>query len=228
MAGRLLAVAGDIQKVSYLWYNGAMFYPFIGFSLGLSAGLAPGPLMALVIQRTLRHGTISGLRVALAPLLTDLPIVILALLVISRLPEAAIHGLMAIGGLFVLWLAVEAWRETGQGLNPAEAPPSAQQDFLRGMMVNFLNPHPYLFWGTVGAPLVLQAWHVSPWQAAGFILTFYLFLVGTKVVVAWILGRIRHMPMPIYHRVMQCSALLLLGAGLYMLYSAWQGWMALL
>ena len=65
-----------------------MPYALLGFSLGLSAGLAPGPLLALVIQRSLHGGLTSGLRVALAPLITDLPIVILALLLVGRLPRA--------------------------------------------------------------------------------------------------------------------------------------------
>ena len=205
-----------------------MFYPLLGFSLGLSAGLAPGPLLALVIQRTLRYGAASGLRIALAPLITDLPIVILALLVISRLPEIALHGLMAAGGLFVLWLAWDAWRETGAGLSVGAETPTAQQDFLRGALVNFLNPHPYLFWGTVGAPIVIQAWEQSPWQAAGFVFMFYLMLVGSKVVLALVLGRFRGMPAQLYHRAMQFSALLLLAAGVWMLYAAWQGVASLL
>ncbi len=200
-----------------------MFYPLLGFSLGLSAGLAPGPLLVLVIQRTLRYGAISGLRIAVAPLLTDVPIVILALLFVSRLPEVALHGLMAAGGLFVLWLGWEAWHETGADLAIDAETPTVQQDLLRGALVNFLNPHPYLFWATVGAPIVIQAWAQSPWQAVGFVLAFYLLLVGSKVVLALILGRVRQMPGHRYHRFMQFSALLLFVVGVWMLYAAWQG-----
>ena len=46
-----------------------------GVVFGLAAGLMPGPLLALVIQQTLRHGPGEGIKVAAAPLLTDLPIV---------------------------------------------------------------------------------------------------------------------------------------------------------
>jgi threonine/homoserine/homoserine lactone efflux protein len=203
-----------------------MSYVFLGFSLGLSAGLAPGPLLALVIQRTLQHGAASGLRIALAPLLTDIPIVLLALFVISRLPQIYLHGLMAAGGLFVLWLAFDAWRTTDQAWGEASARPAVHQDLLRGMIVNFLNPHPYFFWGAIGAPLVIQAWNENPWHALGFILAFYLLLVGGKVALALLLGRIRKMPPHIYHRLMQFSAILLLIAGGMMLYSAWQGFLA--
>ncbi len=201
-----------------------MPYILLGLSLGLSAGLAPGPLFALVIQRTLRYGKASGLRIATAPLLTDLPIVLLALLVISRLPAAWLHGMMAAGGLFVLWLAQEAWRETGDVLNEKPTAPSARQDFLRGMMVNFLNPHPYLFWATVGAPLIFQAWRQKFWYAAGFLISFYLLLVGSKVVLALAVSNTHRLSTQFYHRLMRFSAILLFGAGLYMLYAAGRGW----
>ena len=48
-----------------------------GALLGLSGGLAPGPLLTLVANETLRHGARAGIGVALAPLLTDLPIVLI-------------------------------------------------------------------------------------------------------------------------------------------------------
>jgi threonine/homoserine/homoserine lactone efflux protein len=44
-----------------------------GAALGLSAGVTPGPLLALVIAQTLTHGPREGGKVALAPLLTDAP-----------------------------------------------------------------------------------------------------------------------------------------------------------
>ncbi|MFA6111330.1 MAG: hypothetical protein WDA75_21445 [Candidatus Latescibacterota bacterium] len=38
-----------------------------GLLLGLSAGVAPGPLTALILSETLRHGRAAGLRLALVP-----------------------------------------------------------------------------------------------------------------------------------------------------------------
>jgi len=48
-----------------------------GTLLGLAAGFSPGPLTVLVIGETLRHGLRSGLQVAIAPILTDIPIILL-------------------------------------------------------------------------------------------------------------------------------------------------------
>ena len=38
---------------------------------GLSGGLSPGPLLALVVAETLARGRSSGLAVAASPLITD-------------------------------------------------------------------------------------------------------------------------------------------------------------
>ncbi len=55
----------------------------IGLGLGLAAGVSPGPLLTLVVSSTLARGFGAGLRVALAPVLTDAPIIVLAILVLQ-------------------------------------------------------------------------------------------------------------------------------------------------
>jgi len=50
-----------------------------GAFLGLSCGLAPGPLLALLLAQTLRHGPREGCKIALTPLVTDAPIIVVAL-----------------------------------------------------------------------------------------------------------------------------------------------------
>ena len=58
-----------------------------GVVFGLSSGVTPGPLLTLVISETLKHGKKEGIKVAIAPLLTDLPIVLVTIFILSRLKE---------------------------------------------------------------------------------------------------------------------------------------------
>ncbi len=60
---------------------------FSGILLGLSGGLAPGPLLTLLASETLRHGARAGVWVALAPLLTDLPIILATVLLLRPLTD---------------------------------------------------------------------------------------------------------------------------------------------
>lgn len=197
-----------------------MTYVLLGLSLGLSAGIAPGPLLALVLQRSLHHGTASGIRVALAPLITDVPIVALAFVLVGRMSTAWVQAMLGAGGLFVLWLAYDAWRQSHKVL-VLNTVPSAKQDVLHGAMVNFLNPHPYLFWLTVGAPTAVRAWRSTPWAAIGFVLAFYVLLLGSKIILAVAVGRAHSLRRQ--QLWLRFSALLLLVAGVWMLVTALQG-----
>ncbi len=161
-----------------------------GFLLGLSGGLAPGPLLALVASETLRHGVAAGTRVALAPLLTDPPIILAAVLMLrplvdQNLPLALVNlG----GGLYLGWLGMRSVRFRGATLEPVD-PAGALR---RGVVANLLNPSPYLFWLAVGAPTVLAAYGNGWGTVAVFVGAFYTLLVGCKVLLALALGRARH------------------------------------
>jgi threonine/homoserine/homoserine lactone efflux protein len=184
----------------------------LGLSLGLGAGLAPGPLLALVIRSTLQDGAAAGIRVALSPLVTDLPIILVAVLVAASLPEEALGALGIAGGAFVIWLGVEALREQPAPAEAAAGAAAPQRDLMRGALTNALSPHPWLFWITVGAPILAQG---SVGDATLFLCAFYLLLIGTKVVLALGIGagRDRIMQGRGYAILLRASALLLLGTG---------------
>ena len=198
-----------------------MTFVALAFSLGLSAGLAPGPLFALVIQRSLQFGLKSGLRVALAPLLSDLPIVVLSLLLVGRLPQSALDVMLVVGGLFVIWLGVDSLRHGVQEVG-IEEQTSVGKDLWHAVLANLLNPHPYLFWALVGAPIVIRAWRASPAQAIIFIIVFYALLVGSKMMLALFFSRARGLPEHYRRWLVRASSLLLLGVGVYMLFTAAQ------
>jgi threonine/homoserine/homoserine lactone efflux protein len=60
---------------------------FSGIIFGLAAGISPGPLLALVFSETIKYGKKEGFKIAFAPLITDLPIVLFVLLILSRLTK---------------------------------------------------------------------------------------------------------------------------------------------
>jgi threonine/homoserine/homoserine lactone efflux protein len=163
---------------------------FSGVVLGLSAGLSPGPLLTLVISETLKHDIKEGIKVSVAPLLTDLPIVLITILVLSRLSNMLpVLGIVSLlGCAFLSYLGFESITFKGVDIDVEQAKP---QSIKKGVIANFLNPSPYMFWFTIGAPLVLKALKISLFSASLFILSFYVFLVGSKVLVAIVIGKSR-------------------------------------
>jgi threonine/homoserine/homoserine lactone efflux protein len=161
-----------------------------GTVLGLSAGFAPGPLLTLVVSQTLRHGIREGVKVAMAPLITDLPIILITLVVLSRLSDFdRLLGLISIvGAAYVLYLAHESIRTGPVTLEQSQDQP---RSFRKGTVINALNPHPYLFWATVGTPFLLKSGEEGILAPLLFLFGFYLFLVGAKVFLAVVAGKSR-------------------------------------
>ncbi|WP_300164739.1 LysE family transporter [Solidesulfovibrio sp.] len=157
-------------------------------ALGLSAGFSPGPLFSLVLTQTLRHGTAEGVKVALAPVVTDAPIIVLCWLALSRFSGTpAVLGAVSLAGAALLArYGLDCFRVAPPA---AEAVREAPRSLWRGVAANFTNPHPYLFWTAVGVPLLLEAQASGPAGAAVFLAFFYVAIVGAKVAAAVVTGR---------------------------------------
>ena len=156
-----------------------------GLTIGWASGISPGPLNLLVVQSALRSGAAAGAQVAIAPLVTDAPIVTLSLLVASTVPDGVLTTLSVTGGLYLIWLGIAEWRSSGEAV--IESAPGSH--LRRGVIANLLSPHPWLFWLTVGGPTTVKAWERTPGAAIGFIAGFFVVLVGVKIMIALVVSR---------------------------------------
>lgn len=163
-------------------------YMVLGVIFGLSGGLTPGPLFTLVVSETLKHGVKEGIKVSMVPLFSDLPIVLCSLYLISHfLNIQYVLGTIALlGAAFLIYLGYESVVFKGIDVNMVHMKP---QSFKKGLIANFLNPSPYLFWITVGATTVLKALDVNLISAILFIFFMYLSLIGSKMLVAVVVGK---------------------------------------
>jgi len=160
-----------------------------GITLGLSAGFSPGPLSTLVISHSLRYGTREGVKVAMAPFITDVPIVLLSVFVMAQLRDSkTAFGLISmIGAAVLFYLAYESFKVDKIETEMVGAADS--RSVLKGTLVNFLSPNPYLFWLTIGGPKVVEAWMDSALAVVEFLVGFYVCLVGSKVILAIVAAR---------------------------------------
>ena len=180
-----------------------MEYLIQGLLLGLGVGLAPGPLLALVISASLRGGTSHGLRVAFSPLITDLPIIVVSLFILRQINNSALGFLSIVGAIVLFYFAYESW-VAGKN-NP--------QDFI--------NPSAWLFWMTAGGTLLVNGWNQSFIDAAGFLVGFYLLLIGSKVLLAFGIGSTRNkMPSWLYKLLVRIASVLLLVLGIELIRSS--------
>jgi len=164
----------------------------LGLGLGLGAGISPGPLQTLVVTTTLRRGFAAGVRVAIAPLITDTPIVGLSVVAVSSVPEGWVRGIAIAGGLALVAMgSLEILHARRHATQQATAI-GAGRDVLKGAIVNLLNPHPWIYWVGVGAPILVTAWRDAPVRAFAYLIGFYVTIIGAKIVIAAVVGAGRH------------------------------------
>ena len=159
-----------------------------GGALGLAAGFAPGPLLTMVISQTISHGFREGVKTAFSPIITDLPIVLVSTLLVSGFYGLkSVLGLVSItGGLLLVYLAYENITVSQLGVSGVIGKP---RSLFKGALINALSPHPYLFWITVGSPLLLAAYAQSAMDAGAFVVGFYSCLIGAKIILAYMVLR---------------------------------------
>ena len=164
--------------------------PFLisGVLLGLVAGISPGPLLTLVITETLKHNKKEGILVASAPLITDIPIVLLSIFILKKLSHFhyILGAISFCGALFIAYLAYESITVKGLDVNLQSI---KARSLSKAIITNFLSPHPYLFWIAVGAPIVLKGYEINILSSLLFIIGFYLLLVGSKITVVLIVDK---------------------------------------
>lgn len=198
-----------------------LIYITQGIVLGLYAAVIPGPFQAFLLSETLRSGWKRTLPAALAPLISDGPVLLAFLLVLSRLPEVFLNLLRFGGGLFLLFLAWGTCQASRAELNlTGEPQPGAPRSLLKAALMNLLNPNVYIFWGTIGAPLALEGMAVTFWHGMSFILTFYGVMIPAIGGMIYLFGTLGRLGARAQRVILQALAVLLLGMGLYQI---WQG-----
>lgn len=156
-------------------------YVLAALALGFMAGLSPGPLSVIVIQQTIAHGFVSGAKASLAPILTDGPIILIALLLLIHFKENTplIAFLSFVGGIYLIWLASKVLHAGEINILSEKLP--ADGSLRLAIKVNLLNPSPYIFWSTVGGAYILLG---SAPQALIFVVLSISALVLSKMLIA--------------------------------------------
>lgn len=189
----------------------------LGSALAFAAAIQPGPLQAFLVSRVVSTGWKRTLPACLAPVVSDGPIAVVAVVLVGRIPTVAQHLLRASGGLMLLYLAAGAWRRWRE---PGPHPPvSTPRTLLEAVAVNLLNPNPYLGWALVLGPAVLAAWRQDPAQAFALVAAFYLTMLVTLAAFVFLAGSARRLGPRPQRALVGASALLLaaLGAALLVL-----------
>ena len=194
-----------------------------GAAIGITAAVSPGPFQTFLISQSLTGGFRRAAPVAFAPLVTDLPIILLSLFLLDQMPPYFLRLISLAGGLFVLYLAWGLWKSWRAGPDPGEAQAtSAGGSLARGALANFLSPGPYLFWALVNGPILLSALHQSTSYGVAFLVGFYGLMILTLLGIAMLFAQARRLgPRVVRALTLASAVILVVFAGLLLKQAIW-------
>jgi threonine/homoserine/homoserine lactone efflux protein len=192
-----------------------------GLVLGGTAAAQPGPLQAYLLSQTLKNGWRRTIPAAFAPLISDGPIVLLTVLVLTRTPDWSLVVLQIAGGLFLLYLALGAYKSYKSAVTiTPQILDSSDQSLYKAALMNFLSPNPYIFWTTIAGPIFIAGWRQAPIYGVSFVFGFYLTLVGGFMAFVALFGLTKTLDVGVNRALSGLSALALF---LFALYQLWHG-----
>ncbi len=194
-------------------------YLIKGAFLGLSAGISPGPLLALVISETLRYNVKAGVKAAFAPLFTDLLLVGLCFTINYYLWSFDLFiNIISIAGIaYMIFFGIDCLKTKGISIDDKK---SGMSSLKKGIIINIFNPHPWLFWICVGVPLTIKAYSVSFLTSFIFLFSIYVTLIGSKVLIAILTGKSKEfLNGKSYIWIMRALGIALFGFAFYLILS---------
>lgn len=148
----------------------------LGFLIGLTGALAPGPTLIATINATLRGGWTMGPRVTLGHIAVEILMVILIVAGLTVLIGRYSWLIAIVGGtaliIFGILTIIES-RHARVDLSLSAASPaesSIPRPFISGAVTSISNPYFWLWWLTVGSSLLIGAYAGGILSAVSFIL----------------------------------------------------------
>lgn len=184
---------------------------FIGFSVGLTGALVPGPMLFATIETSLTRGWTSGPMVVFGHALIELLVFVLIVTGFSALAgHDVILWISIIGGAVLLIFGVMTVRE-GRTATLSGNRTVFKSPFAAGIITSVSHPYFWLWWLTAGAGLILMGLEVSLFAASIFLAGHLMADLGWYTAVSTAMSRGKSLMSEVLYRriLMGCGVFLI-------------------
>lgn len=162
----------------------------LGFTIGISAALVPGPMMLATVSISFRKGWKTGLYVFGGHSIVETAIVLLIIMgAASFIVDDMLPGIAIIGGLAMTLFGLMIIRKAKDILTMDIAASTNKLDiaggpFSAGIFTSALNPTFLFWWLTAGSAIIMQEYLAGVLAVLAFIIGHWLADLGFLVTVS--------------------------------------------
>jgi threonine/homoserine/homoserine lactone efflux protein len=194
-------------------------YFIFGITYAFACVVQPGPFQAYLFSQSLTNGWRKTIPLVFAPLMSDVPIIVLVLFVLTNIPHEVLRVFQCFGGLFLLYLAYNAYKTWRKFNQSDKQDVSHQQNFFKAIIVNLLNPSPYLGWSLVMGPLLIKGWIDNPVNGIVLLIGFYGSMIIYSIVMVVLFAATGNFGLRVNRISIGISVIALVIFGFYQLWS---------
>jgi threonine/homoserine/homoserine lactone efflux protein len=153
--------------------------------ISLSGVLAPGPITAVAVSKGSRS-PLAGTQVAIGHGLVEIPLMVAVYWGVgSTLNSVLVRtAIGTAGGLFLLWMGIGLLRDSRQ--NAILKTSGNHSPVLSGVFFSVGNPYFLVWWGTVGAALIMRSLTFGILGFTTFALGHWVCDLGWNTLLSWI------------------------------------------
>ena len=190
----------------------------VGFAVGLTGALMPGPMLFATIDSSLKKGWIAGPEVVFGHALLEFAVVILIVLgMASFIGSSAISTISVVGGFVLILFGAMTIKGASDASNALHSGDTiVSNPIAAGFLTSASNPYFWIWWLAAGSALVLRGLEISLIAAAFFVIGHWMADLGWYSLVSTSFSRGKSlMSSKTYKRI-------LISCGLFlMVFGAW-------
>ena len=188
----------------------------VGFAVGLTGALMPGPMLFATIDSSLKKGWIAGPEVVFGHAILELFIAILIVFgLTSFIGSEAIVFISVVGGFVLIVFGVMTIRGASDASDALHSDGAiVSNPIAAGFLTSASNPYFWIWWLAAGSALVMRGLEIGLLAVAFFVIGHWMADIGWYSVVSTSFSRGKSlMSSKTYERVLVSCGLFLMAFG---------------
>ncbi|TQD25382.1 LysE family transporter [Methanolobus vulcani] len=189
----------------------------IGFAMGMTGALVPGPMLFVTIDTSLKRGWKAGPEVFVGHAILEFLVCVLIIYGITAVSDNTVMAISILGGATLVVFGLLTMKNAkGAASSMHEHDKATSKPVLAGIVTSASNPYFWLWWLAAGSALILQGLEIGIIAAVMFMVGHWLADLGYFTVVSTSFSKGKKLMSPkVYERV-------LLSCGLFLvLFGSW-------
>jgi len=128
---------------------------FLGFVIGLTGALAPGPTLVATINASIAGDWTSGLKVSLGHVIVELFLVLLILIGMATVALPYASAIAGLGGIALIAFGILTIAGSRKASMRTTSTQTAANPYIAGFLTSAANPYFWIWWLSIGSAMVL-------------------------------------------------------------------------